>query len=416
MRLLNVHTLHLEEFHGSGTPSYSILSHTWGKDEVLFQDVLDSTRNSDNETGRGANRPRPSWGRKKGAHKVIKSAALAAEKGFDYIWIDTCCIDKASSSELSEAINSMFKWYSSANLCLAYIADYSIRGSGNLRGGQRRLGDFDKSRWFTRGWTLQELIAPPEVMFYDQYWILIGPRTILAPELHGITKIDIKLLQGNGLTCDMPDEMYCLRLFDGLDRFEFNTLRLKGYSVSHKTAWAASRETTREEDIAYCLLGIFDINMPLLYGEGRKAFQRLQKKIIKKTNDQSILAFHKHRTAGLLARSPRDFVTTRFEFTPIRTIGKSIRWEDDKITIDLLLCPARDGDEANKLYLGILDCLAYDRDADDSKAMLMRPAIVLTQSQHMFLAYPLSLKLVWSEMVSDRPLFSLGNDFSRCKL
>src|SRR5271155_2971591 len=138
MRLLNSKTLKLEEFPESEIPKYAILSHTWGKDEISFQDM---------QTG--------SAGKKAGYTKIKFSSAQALDDGLDYFWVDTCCIDKSSSAELSEAINSMYRWYQNAQICYAYLADVIVAEKPRGRGSA-----FERSRWFTRGWTLQELIAP----------------------------------------------------------------------------------------------------------------------------------------------------------------------------------------------------------------------------------------------------------------
>ncbi|KAK0631454.1 heterokaryon incompatibility protein-domain-containing protein [Immersiella caudata] len=238
MRLLNTRTLELEYFPAEEKPPYAILSHTWGTEEVLFEDARD-----------GAAKLRACL--KKGLAKVLKTAELALAGGYHYAWIDTCCIDKSSSAELSEAINSMFSWYRQSSVCYAFLEDY-VHGKSNL----------GNSRWFTRGWTLQELIAPFDVRFYDSSWFMFGDRLRLSSRISKITSIDLLIL------------------------------------VSNKMSWAAHRETTRVEDIAYCLMGIFDVNMPLLYGEGIKAFRRLQEEIVRRCNDQTILAWRREDFAG----------------------------------------------------------------------------------------------------------------------
>jgi hypothetical protein len=183
--------------------------------------------------------------KKAGYSKIRGCCKAAAADGFEYVWIDTCCIDKTSSSELSEAINSMYKWYQEAEVCYVYLADVFPDIS---------TSSFAKSRWFTRGWTLQELIAPSSVIFFDAHWRDIGTKASLVKPIAEITGIHIDALS-NG--------------------------RVSRFSVAQRMSWASRRETTREEDIAYCLLGIFSINMPLLYGEGQKAFLRLQEEIMK---------------------------------------------------------------------------------------------------------------------------------------
>lgn len=160
-----------------------------------------------------------------------------------------CCIDQTSSAELTESINSMFRWYQDAAICYAYLAD--VAKNLRLSTIEKRLR---KSRWFERGWTLQELIAPSEVVFYSMDWQQVGTKSELAACISDITHIDQLYL--NGANVQLA-------------------------SIAQRMSWAANRETSRDEDVAYCLLGIFDVNMPLIYGEGTKAFQRLQEEIMK---------------------------------------------------------------------------------------------------------------------------------------
>ncbi|KZM19433.1 hypothetical protein ST47_g9412 [Ascochyta rabiei] len=246
MRLLNASTHELESFLGSEKPQYAILSHTWEPDgEVLFQDLQSAS-------GKG-------WRQKSGCSKVLNTCNRALQDGYKYVWIDTCCIDKSSSAELSEAINSMFRWYQQSSTCYAYLSDID-RGTSGL----------SSSRWFNRGWTLQELIAPGDVTFYNKDWKFLGSRSSLASEISAVTGIQKQLLTRLGQTAQDV---------------------IHGISIASRMRWASKRITTREEDIAYCLMGIFDVNMPLLYGEGKKAFLRLQEAIIRGSEDQSILAF-----------------------------------------------------------------------------------------------------------------------------
>jgi hypothetical protein len=259
MRLLDTSTLRFEEFLGKGIPRYAILSHTWGTGEVSFQDMQDVK------------------GKDKGGYsKITSCCALAASDGWKYVWIDTCCIDKTSSAELSEAINSMFEWYKNAAVCYAYLADIFSPEVYDLH----KDSGFQESRWFTRGWTLQELLAPSMVIFYDRDWKEIGTKSSLSAEISDKT---------------------------GIARSDF--LDFKDANVAVKMSWASGRETTRVEDTAYCLLGLFGVNMPLLYGEGTDAFIRLQLEILKISDDETIFAWEGHdRTeSGLLASSPADF-------------------------------------------------------------------------------------------------------------
>ncbi|KAM6476953.1 heterokaryon incompatibility protein-domain-containing protein [Trichoderma sp. SZMC 28011] len=280
MRLLCAKTQKLVEFFGDAIPPYAILSHTWEDEEITFQDITQghSYRES-----------------KKGWAKVIKCCQQAIKDDFEFVWIDTCCIDKSSSAELQEAINSMFKWYEMSLECYVYISDFSHPGlNAEPQEIKKALRTYARSRWFTRGWTLQELLAPQSVRFFDSTWLEFGDKVSLRKQIAAVTGISQKVLVDS--------------VIDARRAMDF-------ISIAQRMSWASNRTTTREEDIAYCLLGIFDVNMPLLYGEGHKAFQRLQEEIIKKSDDQSILAWgfcrddrFLWRVSTALAQSPLDFL------------------------------------------------------------------------------------------------------------
>lgn len=270
MWLLNARTVTLEDFFESQAPSYAILSHTWGAEEVSFQDIQERQEVCK---------------KKKGYQKIIHTCRQALKDGLEYAWVDTCCIDKSSSSELSEAINSMFRWYGKAAVCYAFLAD--VLPGCDPRDTQ---GPFATSRWFTRGWTLQELLAPENIVFYASDWPQIASKTELRKELNLITGVDVRYLSSGTarhVTIDSPS-----RFGKPPGSVSDSTRRkLHQASVAERMSWASSRQTTRTEDLAYCLLGIFGISMPLIYGEGERAFVRLQEEIIKSSNDQSILAW-----------------------------------------------------------------------------------------------------------------------------
>ncbi|KAM0558118.1 hypothetical protein ACHAPJ_005285 [Fusarium lateritium] len=263
MWLINTHTLTLEEFVGPSLPAYVILSHTWGKGEVTFQEFRSWL-------------PFYKW--KPGAQKILKTCELARSRGFRYVWIDTCCIDKTNSVELAEAINSMFEWYASAAECYVYLQDLTP---------DAQTHSLKYSRWFSRGWTLQELLATDDLIFFDQNWHQRGTKHELAALIENVTGISQQILRDKHLLSQVP--------------------------VSHKMSWAAYRQTTRPEDIAYCLIGIFDVKMAFIYGEGRQnAFFRLQEEIIRRTNDMSIFAWQSisvdDKYRGVLASGPEEFV------------------------------------------------------------------------------------------------------------
>ncbi|KAK1854619.1 het domain protein [Colletotrichum chrysophilum] len=293
----DLESLHLVEFLGDPPDSYAILSHTWGSDEITFEQFND-LKSSTNRAEDGS----PSS--LSGYQKVKGAASLAKRQEFTYLWVHTCCINKASSAELSESINSMYHWYKNATVCFAYLSDVSPGVTHDLSG----IGsEFRGSRWFTRGWTLQELIAPRVVEFYASDWSHIDTKKIMQATnipfcgiLSEITGIDIDVLAGRTALDDT--------------------------SIADKMRWAAKRKTKRREDMAYCLLGLFDVNMPLLYGEGSKAFIRLQEEILKDTNDQSIFlwaiesdtALEMDTLHGLLANSPEEF--SRLELNHVRAM------------------------------------------------------------------------------------------------
>ncbi|KAL8710650.1 MAG: hypothetical protein Q9220_004874 [cf. Caloplaca sp. 1 TL-2023] len=243
MRLLlnQGHTsLGLVEFDDNNIPRYAVLSHTWGadKEEVSFKDMIE---------GIGKD--------KAGYSKIQFCKRQAAADGIQHLWVDTCCIDKSSTMEVSEAINSMFRWYRNAAECYVYLSDVS-KGEqpaaiqSSPAAWQRFL---QGSRWFSRGWTLQELVAPDSVRFFSREGHQVGCKRSLEQPIHEITSIAAEALRGAPLT---------------------------DFQVGERMSWAEHRNTRRPEDKAYSLLGIFNIHMPLLYGEGReKAFIRLQEEI-----------------------------------------------------------------------------------------------------------------------------------------
>jgi hypothetical protein len=194
---------------------------------------------------------------KAGYDKIQFCGEMARRHGWQYFWVDTCCIDKSNNAELSEAINSMFRWYHDAAKCYVYLSDI-LRAAVDTADRSNELpweAAFRQSRWFTRGWTLQELIAPNSVEFFSKYWESLGDKNSLERYICEITGIPVKALRGD---------------------------RLSGFSNTERMSWARRRETTREEDQAYSLLGIFDVSMPLIYGERReKAMKRLEEEIEK---------------------------------------------------------------------------------------------------------------------------------------
>jgi Heterokaryon incompatibility protein (HET) len=234
-----------------GIPRYAILSHTWGPEEVTFKDIIE---------GNGAS--------KTGFDKIRFCGEQARRDRLQYFWVDTCCIDKSSSAELTEAINSMFRWYQNAVKCYVYLADVSTK--------KRKASDsfteypwesaFRSSKWFTRGWTLQELLAPDpaSVKFFSREEDYLGDKKTLRQQIHKRTGIAISALQGAPLS---------------------------QFKIEERLSWGEDRQTTREEDKVYSLFGIFDVQMALLYGEGKdKAFKRLREEIDKPAKGEYMIS------------------------------------------------------------------------------------------------------------------------------
>ncbi|KAH8749937.1 hypothetical protein F5883DRAFT_580388 [Diaporthe sp. PMI_573] len=216
---------------------------------------------------------------KAGWYKIVQACEQAQAHGLDYLWVDTNCIDKTSSSELSEAINSMFAYYRNSRICYAYLSDVDPLPPGCVHMTLEYKQRFCKSKWFTRGWTLQELLAPTQMAFYAKDWSRIASRSTLASFIASATSINPEYLKGD------------------------ESRALSHASAAQKMAWLSRRVTTRIEDMAYCMLGIFDINMPLLYGEGSKAFVRLQEEIIKVSNHHTIFCW------AWIPSVPKDWVS-----------------------------------------------------------------------------------------------------------
>ncbi|KKP02372.1 hypothetical protein THAR02_05524 [Trichoderma harzianum] len=295
MRLINTQTFKLKDFSYETIPPYAILSHTWGDDseELTLRDVENG-----NTSKAGI-----------GSTKLRGCCEQAQKDGLEYAWIDTCCIDKANLVELSEAINSMYRWYNCASVCYAYLSDVPEDDSPSERGSK-----FRSSRWFQRGWTLQELLAPKHLRFFNTKWQFIGTKGTISNVIKDITHVPRQFLLG--------------------------ITGLHVASVAQRMSWAAQRETKRPEDLAYCMLGIFGIAMPMIYGEGgEQAFIRLQEQIMKSTRDDSILAWglsdgtndsrindedikdsilrNKARSGNVLATSPKYFANS----------GQIVCWE-----------------------------------------------------------------------------------------
>jgi len=270
-------------------PRYAILSHTWEDEEVTFQDINDGTAQQ-----------------RSGYNKIQFCSDQASRDGLSYFWVDTCCIDKSNSTELTEAINNMFRWYRNAARCYVYLTDVSIPNpmtpESSLQTRQDLIAPptaratqparpswepaFRSSRWFTRGWTLQELLAPASVEFFSSDGVRLGDKASLEQQICDVTRIPTAALRGS-----VPST----------------------FGVSERMAWMEHRDTTREEDKAYALLGLFDVQMPLIYGEGRRhASRRLQEEVdwATKSETSPILANLKPMLTNHKIKSPIDAYAT----------------------------------------------------------------------------------------------------------
>ncbi|KAI1141207.1 HET-domain-containing protein [Hypoxylon sp. FL0543] len=383
MYLLDVETYELHEFQGSAIPKhkYAILSHIWGEGEVSFQDL---------QAGRG-----PS---KQGYEKITLTCKQAYRDGFKWAWIDTCCIDKTSSAELSEAINSMYRWYKNSARCYAYLSDvYAPEFPYVPSTGAKE--ERQVSKWFTRAWTLQELIAPSWINFYGRGWEDIGRcQGTIAQNVSVVTRIPESLILGH--------------------------TPLTKYSAAQKMSWAAHRRSTRPEDIAYSLLGLFGINMPLLYGEGsRKAFTRLQEAILRETDENTLLCWTVPKSSSrawslqsVFATSPDDFATSGKIKGSLFDSGAPSTVTNRGLQIRLKLTRRLYGEHSH-LYRRNIACSTYDAELNALEsdpgpdAHVNRMSIILVRTpdsvnRYARLATPvlgrIRIKKRYSDMVGER--------------
>jgi hypothetical protein len=235
----------LVTFDTDDLPPYATLSHTWADgEEVTYNELVAGTGKS-----------------KAGYVKIRFCGERAAQDGLQYFWVDTCCINKFTSDELSTAINSMFRWYKRAAKCYVYLSDVQLPEEVTDAQAFRMTWEeaFRRSRWFTRGWTLQELLAPTSVEFFSKEGKWLGSRISLEQEIHEITELPIEVLRGQSLG---------------------------EFSVDERMSWSARRKTTIKEDKAYCLFGIFGVFMPLIYGEGEEHASKRLKEEIQRRSEQ----------------------------------------------------------------------------------------------------------------------------------
>jgi hypothetical protein len=298
MRLLHANDLTFKDFLGDRIPLYAIVSHRWSEAELSYQSFL-----RDKEQYVNGHLESYGW------TKIVKGTELALQCDLQWIWIDTICINKESSAELTQAINSMYSWYRLATECFVFLPDvhydeawmrdpsrqtfpaevdmieYTIPAADDLLNQadpEAPIGEpfaytpvrmyeeeFMRSAWFKRSWTLQELLAPDSVVFFNSKFQSLGTRHTLSSLVNKATNIPVEFLR-SGDGSRWPITAAC---------------------IAERMRWASHREATRIEDRAYSLLGLFQVNLPLMYGEGDRAFRRLQLEIIKETNDESIVAW-----------------------------------------------------------------------------------------------------------------------------
>lgn len=262
--------------HEDQLPAYAILSHTWEDgQEVIFNDLIEDGKSKYRRL-RKSLRLRPRSG-KKGYNKLAFCARQAKRDGLCYFWVDTCCIFKEDDTELKRSINSMFQWYRNAAKCYVYLSDVSTEGSNKDSGTLPWQLAFANSRWFTRGWTLQELLAPTVLEFFSREGVCLGSRLELQQQIHEITDIPTQALSGAPL-----DE----------------------FSVDERLSWAAERQTTREEDEVYALLGIFGVNLPFVYDEG---YDRTLRRLLDKIDELRAAAVEKGSQVTRLLQTTMPF-------------------------------------------------------------------------------------------------------------
>ncbi|THU93628.1 HET-domain-containing protein [Dendrothele bispora CBS 962.96] len=216
-------------------PPYAILSHRWFRgEEVTLQEFQLLNRTIESETD-----PKTS---KSGYKKIHSACSQAQQNGLDYIWVDTCCIDKTSHGDVARNIKSMYAYYQNSKVCYVYLADVDMGV----------WADFLESQWFKRGWTLQELLAPQQVIFFNKYWECIGTKVQLQEWIFTLTGIPRHIISGEH-SVDSVDPLVVVRM-----------------------SWAVSRDTTKPQDRAYCLMGLLGVSIEPDYEESvGNSFQRL---------------------------------------------------------------------------------------------------------------------------------------------
>lgn len=286
MRLLNTTRLEFQEVLSTGllrNMEYAILSHRWGDEEVSYEEFVLAQQVDEHPDWWPSSVQGQRVKEKAGYTKITDFCSVAKKQyNLDWCWVDTCCIDKRSSAELSEAINSMWKWYEYSSACFVYMSDVKPAPDPLASENDHAWSTFRDSSWLTRCWTLQELLAPRFLCFFTRDWVEFGRMNRGSVHPYRAAELRDRLVQETARATRIPEPF----LTHSSHRW------LPGQSIAQRMNLAAGRRATRIEDVAYSLLGLFDINMPLLYGEGHKAFLRLQHEILRQTHDSSIFAWN----------------------------------------------------------------------------------------------------------------------------
>ena len=286
IRLLNVKNFQFREYDEGNLPAYAILSHVWYNEEKKIELVYDSFESLPRNANGVPQCPKDQ-NYAKSHDKIMKTCQETRKLGegsgkrVDFVWIDSICIDKRNAGERDRAIRSMWRFYGDAACCIVWLQDVEWSKNNKPRVDQA----FENARWFSRGWTLQELIAPKIVYFFNRSWDLLGTKWSLAAEITSRTRIERKFLK--------PE-------------------KARSATIAQRLSWAAGRNTTEPEDRVYSLFGLFNVDIEVKYGgpnpreeRYRTAFSLMQKEILRDSTDESLFAWRNPslKSSGLLAPS-----------------------------------------------------------------------------------------------------------------
>lgn len=239
LRLIGARDLLPIRFSADKAPPYAFISHCWlhPDEEPTLRDLVDNVAY-----------------RKAGFTKLQRAADVALRRGLEYFWIDTCCVDGRIIHEVRQAIKTVALWLTKADICFVYLSDVkAVEQRSSLNSNHESLR---KSKWFTRSWTLVELLVPQRVEFFSDNWTALGDKSTLEKVITEVTLIPARALQG--------------------------TIPLKNFPVELIRSWTDHRESHRPEDEAYCLLSLLEIDMTIHYDEGKDlAWGRLNNEIEK---------------------------------------------------------------------------------------------------------------------------------------